>query len=136
MMFTKLMNARQVTIDATVLFADLRGYTGLSQSLAADVIPVVLDAFYDECAEAIWEGDGLLNKTMGDGLMAIFNFPIERDDHPSRAVCAARAVQRRWSSRQHALVEAASADGESIGVGVGIDSGQVNFGEFGRKYAI
>ena len=35
-----------------------------------------LDLFYDECAAAIWEYDGLLNKTIGDAIMAIFNFPI------------------------------------------------------------
>jgi class 3 adenylate cyclase len=134
MMFTKLMNARQVAIDATILFADLRGYTSLSLSPAAGAIPQVLDAFYDECAEAIWEGDGLLNKAMGDGVMAIFNFPIKCDDHPSQAIRAARAVQRAWSARHDAFVEAIGASGGSIGVGVGIDCGHVNFGEFGRTY--
>ena len=48
MMFTKIMKARQVTIDATVLFADLRGYTGLSQSRSSSAVSEVLDAFYDE----------------------------------------------------------------------------------------
>src|SRR5262245_11999138 len=79
LMFSRIMRARKVTIDATVLFADLRGYTSLSQSQSADTISGLLDAFYDECAEAIWEHDGLLNKTMGDAVMAIFNFPIRRD---------------------------------------------------------
>jgi class 3 adenylate cyclase len=61
MMFAKLMKARQVTIDTTVLFADLRGYTRLSQTKTSETISEVLDAFYDECAEAIWNRDGLLN---------------------------------------------------------------------------
>jgi class 3 adenylate cyclase len=82
MMFTKVMKARQVTIDATVLFADLRGYTLLSQSRSVGAISEMLDAFYDECAEAIWNHGGLLNKTMGDAIMAIFNFPIRQNDHP------------------------------------------------------
>jgi adenylate cyclase len=43
-----------------------------------------LDAFYDECAEAIWEHDGLLNKTIGDAIMAVFNFPIRQNDHAYR----------------------------------------------------
>ncbi len=45
MMFSRMMKARQVTIDATVLFADLRGYTGLSQSQSAVAVSEVLDAF-------------------------------------------------------------------------------------------
>src|SRR5438034_5292197 len=65
LMFTKVMKARQVTIDATVLFADLRDYTSLSQSRSAAAISEVLD----ECADAIWNHDGLLNKTMGDAVM-------------------------------------------------------------------
>jgi hypothetical protein len=59
--FRRVMKARNVTIDATVLFADLRGYTTASESLASSEIASTLDAFYDECAEAIWEHDGLLN---------------------------------------------------------------------------
>ena len=76
LMFTRVMKARKVSVDATVLFADLRGYAGLSQSLSPDAISGLLDTFYDECANAIWAYDGLLNKTIGDAVMAIFNFPI------------------------------------------------------------
>jgi len=134
LMFTKVMKARQVDIDATVLFADLRGYTGLSQSHSADAVSTLLDAFYDECAEAIWEHDGLLNKTMGDAVMAVFNFPIRRDDHPAQAVLAARAIQHRWRARRDALAESIGVDRRAMGVGVGIDAGRVSFGEFGRTH--
>jgi class 3 adenylate cyclase len=105
MMFTKVMKARQVEIDATILFADLRGYTGLSQSRSTGAISELLDAFYDECAEAIWEGDGIVNKTMGDAVMAVFNFPIGRDDHATQAVRAARAIQRRWSAKRESTID-------------------------------
>jgi adenylate cyclase len=134
MMFTKVMKARQVEIDATILFADLRGYTGLSQSQSQDAISALLDAFYDECAEAIWEGDGSVNKTMGDAIMAVFNFPIRRDDHAIEAVRAARAIQARWRAKRELLSKSLGAEGETIGVGVGIDSGKVNFGEFGHAH--
>src|SRR5581483_459720 len=103
LMFKTVMRARKITIDATVLFADLRGYTSLSQSQSPEAVSGLLDAFYDECAAAIWECDGLLNKTIGDAVMAIFNFPIGRDDHTRQAVLAARAIQQRWSARQQAL---------------------------------
>ena len=96
----------------------------------------MLDAFYDECAEAIWEHDGLLNKTMGDAVMAIFNFPIRRDDHPSSGgACAARAIQERWKARRDAIAQCGDRTEQGkIAVGVGIDSGEVSFGEFGRTH--
>jgi adenylate cyclase len=100
LMFTKVMKARKITIDATILFADLRGYTSLSQSQSSEAVSGLLDAFYDECARAIWERDGLLNKTIGDAVMAIFNFPINQSDHPRQAVLAAQDIQRRWSARR------------------------------------
>ena len=128
-MFAKLMKARQVTIDATVLFADLRGYTRLSQTKTSQTISEVLDAFYDECAEGIWKHDGLLNKTMGDAVMAIFNFPIRHTDHPRQAVLAAQDIQRRWTQRLGSLGNA-----QDVGIGVGIDCGEVSFGEFGRTH--
>src|SRR5207247_2189458 len=98
-MFTTVMKARKITIDATVMFADLRGYTSLSQSQSSDAVSGLLDAFYDESASAIWQHDGLLNKTIGDAVMAIFNFPMQRDDHARSAVLAARAIQKNWRSR-------------------------------------
>src|SRR5438552_14592820 len=61
--FTKIMRARNVTIDATVFFADLRGYTTLTQTLPPETMAALLDAFYDACGNAIWDHDGLLNKT-------------------------------------------------------------------------
>jgi adenylate cyclase len=134
MMFTKVMKARQVEIETTILFADVRGYTSLSQSRPQNEISEILDAFYDECAEAIWEGDGIVNKTMGDAIMAVFNFPINRDDHAIQAVRAAQAIQARWRARRELLSKSLEAGGETIGVGVGIDSGKVNFGEFGRAH--
>jgi class 3 adenylate cyclase len=133
MMFTKIMKARQVAIDATVLFADMRDYTGLSQSQSSSAVSEALDAFYDECAESIWDHDGLLNKTMGDAVMAIFNFPIRHDDHPRRALLAAQQIQERWTARRRTLGGGAATAG-TIAIGVGIDSGEVNFGEFGRSH--
>jgi class 3 adenylate cyclase len=133
LMFTKIMKARQVTINVSVLFADLRGYTGLSQSKSAGAVSEILDTFYDECAEAIWNHDGLLNKTMGDAVMAIFNFPIRQEDHPKQAVLAAREIQERWRQRLRSG-SARPTDEQGIGVGVGIDCGEVSFGEFGRTH--
>jgi len=134
LMFTRVMRARKIKIDVTVLFADLRGYTRLSQALPPEAMSGILDAFYDECAAAIWDQDGLLNKTIGDAVMAVFNFPIRRPDHARRALLAGRAIQARAGILQELIAQAPAHDGGPPGIGVGIDSGEVSFGEFGRSH--
>ncbi|MGA9956339.1 MAG: adenylate/guanylate cyclase domain-containing protein, partial [Bradyrhizobium sp.] len=103
MAFSKVMKARAVTIDATVMFADLRGYTALTQRIDQPALTSLLDAFYDDCASAIWRYDGLLNKTIGDAVLAIFNFPVRQEDHALEAVLAAREIQQRFSDRREEL---------------------------------
>jgi adenylate cyclase len=133
-MFERVMKARQIEIDATILFADLRGYTTLSQSQSSGAIASLLDAFYDVCGEAIWERDGIINKTMGDAVLAIFNFPMRRKDHAVQALAAARKIQERWRARREELSHTFGAEVAAIGVGIGLDTGKVNFGEFGRTH--
>ena len=98
-MFERVMKARQVELDATILFADLRGYTSLSQSQSSGAIAALLDAFYDVCGEAIWEHDGIINKTMGDAVLAVFNFPIKHQDHAARARSRPRGRSRSFGAR-------------------------------------
>ena len=133
-MFERVMKARQIEIDATILFADLRGYTSLSQSQSSGAIASLLDAFYDVCGEAIWERDGVINKTMGDAVLAIFNFPMRRKDHAVQALAAARKIQELWRARREELSHTFGAEVAAIGVGIGLDTGKVNFGELGRTH--
>lgn len=134
LMFSKVMKTTKITIDATILFADLRAFTRLSQSLSANEMGGVLDIFYDECAAAIWEQDGLLNKTIGDAVMAVFNFPIKQADHTRRAVLAAREIQRRCAAKRPDFDVLLGESGGTIGVGIGINCGELSFGEFGRSH--
>jgi len=139
LMFTRVMKARKVTIDATILFADLRSYTSLSQSLSSAEMGGLLDAFYDDCANAIWQFDGLLNKTIGDAVMAVFNFPIQQKDHARQAVRAAREIQRAFHARRAEFGGSSGASSDEgtaaeFGVGVGIHTGELSFGEFGRSH--
>jgi adenylate cyclase len=134
LMFTKVMRARKITIDATIMFADLRGYTSLSQSRSPDAISGLLDAFYDECANAIWAYDGLLNKTIGDAVMAVFNFPLQRDDHARNALLAAREIQNNWRERRDSLAGTLGLTAGELGIGIGIHSGELSFGEFGQSH--
>jgi len=134
MAFTRIMKARAVTIDATIMFADLRGYTALTQTVGQQGLSELLDTFYDDCAEAIWRHDGLLNKTIGDAVLAIFNFPVKQPDHAAQALLAARAIQQRFAERRDALLETIGTRDADLGIGIGIDSGETNFGEFGRSH--
>lgn len=132
--FSKVMKARSVTIDATVMFADLRGYTSLTQTIGGEALAAILDAFYDDCAAAIWHYDGILNKTIGDAVFAIFNFPVRQADHVAQAVMAAREIQERFGNRSAELLKAVGRDDVDIGVGIGLDCGKTNFGEFGHSH--
>lgn len=127
LMFKRVMKATKITIDATIMFADLRAYTKLSQSMSAASMAGMLDVFYDECAGAIWDHDGLLNKTIGDAVMAVFNFPIRQADHARQALLAAREIQRRVNVRKEKT-------GFDFGVGIGLQCGELSFGEFGHSH--
>lgn len=89
----------------------------------------IVSLFQDRCAQAIWAHDGIVNKQMGDGLMAIFNFPIVRKDHADVAILAAQEIQRNCAAALSGLVLEA-LPGRTLGVGVGIHSGEVQIGEF------
>lgn len=102
--------------------------------LDSDRMISILDAFYDECAGVIWDHDGLLNKTIGDAIMAIFNFPIRQKDHAAQAVRAAREMQHRWRKRRTDLLAKFELNDDHLCIGIGISSGNVNFGEFGQSH--
>ncbi|RJG43007.1 adenylate/guanylate cyclase domain-containing protein [Mesorhizobium sp. DCY119] len=127
--FRYVKKQRQISVSATILFADIRGYTDLSERMDPVVLGEIVSVFQDQCAQAIWAHDGIVNKQMGDGLMAIFNFPIKTERHAEAAVTAAIEIQRRCTS---ALAALASHRGEAdtVGVGVGVHTGQVEIGEF------
>ena len=79
------------------------------------------------------ERDGIVNKLIGDAVLAIFDFPIERDSHVENAVLSAIGLQERWASR------CSIGEGDSqmpIGVGVGIHTGTVAVGKWERRAPI
>jgi adenylate cyclase len=128
-MFKRIKKSSQIHVPLTILFADVRGYTSVSELLDTPEVIRLLAHFYEQCGEAVWERDGIVNKLIGDAVLAIFNFPIERDSHVENAVLSAIALQERWASRR------SIAGGDSqmpIGVGVGIHTGTVAVGDVGE----
>jgi adenylate cyclase len=135
LMFTRVMKARTIEVDVSVMFADLRGYTAGSRAMTSGAMAGLLDAFYDECADAIWEQDGMINKTLGDAVMALFGFPVRHEDHAERAIHAALGIQERCGGPDGLLAGLSQSMGDgAIGVGIGIDAGEITFGEFGRAH--
>jgi adenylate cyclase len=125
--FSAVKKAKQIVTRATVLFADVRGYTGLSQTLDATVVTQMLGEFYEHCAQEVWAADGIINKLIGDAVLAVYNFPIAQEDHVEHAVQSAIGLQKRCAG-----LRAVSPDGdEDIGVGVGIHTGDISIGEIG-----
>jgi adenylate cyclase len=131
-MFTKVKRRKQIIVPATVLFADLRGYTAMSQQAESAEVVEMLHGFADECATAIWARDGIVNKFIGDAMLAIFNFPIVRDDHVQQAVLAAQDIQHQWAERSSLPI--ARGDAAAIGLGIGIHTGLASIGEIGTAY--
>src|SRR5215470_9945928 len=133
-MFTKVKRKKQLIIPATIFFADLRGYTNLSQGTDSEEVVGMLHEFYDECAAAVWERDGIVNKFIGDAVLAIFNFPIMREDHVRQAVLAATELQKKCSDNEKLM--RINGDGKAcpVGVGVGIHTGLASVGEVGTAY--
>lgn len=130
-MFTTVKRRKQIIVASTVLFADLRGYTALSQQAESADMLDMLHGFTDECAEAVWARDGIINKFIGDAMLAIFNFPIVREDHVQQAVLAAQDIQRRWAKRSG---QASAGTASSLGLGIGIHTGMASIGEIGTAY--
>ena len=130
-MFEKVMKRKQVPVPITVLFADIRGYTDLSQHTEPEQLNGLLHRFYDHCSAAIWEQDGIINKFIGDAVLAIFNFPLTRKEHVQNAVNAAVQLQKNC---QHLKEEIGFREIHSLGVGIGIHTGECFMGEVGTTY--
>jgi adenylate cyclase len=133
-MFTKVKRKKQIMIPAPLLFADLRGYTNLSESIGETQTVEMLHRFYDACSSAVWERDGIVNKFSGDALLAIFGFPIVREDHPRQAVLAGLEIQKRCLEDAGLVTVSGEGTPEPIGIGIGIHTGQASIGEVGTAY--
>ena len=130
-MFTKVKKRKQIEVPTTILFADLRGYTQLSQNIDASTMNEVLHSFYDYSSNAVWENEGIVNKFIGDAVLAIFNFPLVRKDHVQKAVNAAIQLQKQCRDLKDKI---GLNDEHKLGIGIGIHTGTCNIGEVGNSY--
>ena len=133
--FRRVKKHRHISATASILFADIRGYTRLSERMDPIELSNVISVFQDQCAQGIWAHDGIVNKQMGDGLMAIFNFPIKVERHAEAAMLAALDIQRRCKAALVPRVKHLDEAAETLGVGVGVHTGQVEIGEFSTAHS-
>jgi adenylate cyclase len=123
----KLGGANQI---ATVLFADIRGFTRLSALLDPEEVVAILNEYFGEMTEIIFEHGGTLDKFIGDGLMALFGAPYASPDDPINAVRAAVAMQQRMETlKEHFRPK--KGGGKAVRIGVGIYTGLVTVGYVG-----
>jgi adenylate cyclase len=116
-------------MDVTVLFSDLRGFTTFAEARDPEEVIEVLNRYLTAMSEAILDHDGTLVAYMGDGIMAVFGAPVPSEDHPDRALAAARAMLRRLDEFNAWVRERGLGDGFKMGIG--LHSGPVMSGNVG-----
>ncbi|MCX5830701.1 MAG: HAMP domain-containing protein [Deltaproteobacteria bacterium] len=111
--------------EATVLFADVRGFTAYSETREPEAIVEDLNEYFGIITRHILEHGGYVDKFIGDAVMGVFCLPISQNDHAERAVRAAIAMQRELQQG------AGSKNVLLTKIGIGINSGMLVSGNLG-----
>lgn len=113
--------------EVTVVFCDLRGFTAFTEATEPEEAMNVLREYHAALGKLIFKYEGTLDKYAGDGVMILFNAPIQFEDHTERAVKMAVEMRdtigpltERWRNRGH-----------SLGFGIGIALGYATLGQVG-----
>jgi adenylate cyclase len=113
---------------ATVLFADIRGFTSMSENMAAAVVLQMLNEYFEVMVEVAFKHEGTIDKFVGDEIMVLWGAPVVHEDDPGRAVSAGLDMQK-------ALVEFnCTREDEglpSIEIGIGVNTGPLVAGYIG-----
>ena len=120
----QMMEPKDLT--ATVLFADINGFTRLAEQLPPREVNMVLNAFFSQMTDIIFKYGGTLDKFIGDALMAVFGAPMEKRDDPERAVLAAQEMMK---SLQAMMKQTDSS--KRFTIRIGINTGRVVAGNIG-----
>lgn len=114
----------------TVLFADIRGFTRISEHASPEKIVHLLNKYFSAMTDIIFAHGGTLDKYLGDGLMALFGAPTATSKDAGNALSAAVAMQRRMMGINEELKAEGFAE---IGVGMGLHTGEVTVGYIGSE---
>ncbi|MFN2243475.1 MAG: adenylate/guanylate cyclase domain-containing protein, partial [Anaerolineae bacterium] len=108
--------------QVTILFADISGYTALSETMDAEELSELMNALWERIDAVIVEHGGHIDKHSGDGVMALWGVDVVRENDPDRAIRAALAMQA-------ALTEVKA--GHNINMRIGLSTGPVLLGTLG-----
>ncbi|MBM4301030.1 MAG: hypothetical protein FJ121_05800 [Deltaproteobacteria bacterium] len=111
----------------TVLFADIRNFTTLSESMAPEAVVEVLNTYFTEMVDLVFKYQGTLDKFVGDALMAVFGVPLPLPQAANHAVECALAMQRHLRQMQ------AAGQTPIQGMRIGINTGEAIVGNIGSN---
>jgi adenylate cyclase len=117
--------------EITVLFADIHGFAGLSESSTPEVVARLMQRVFTEMAEAVVNHHGTIDKFIGDAIMAFWNAPDDDHEHARRALAAAQDIQRRMAALAPFCEELGLLP---IKVGIGLETGLALVGNFGSLH--
>jgi adenylate cyclase len=118
---------------ATILMADLRGFTSISERLPAEEVVAMINIYLETMTEIIQKYQGTIDEFIGDGILVIFGAPILRPDDPRRAVACAVEMQLAMTSVNERNRQAGYPE---VALGIGINTGEVVMGNIGSKKRI
>jgi adenylate cyclase len=123
--------------EVSVLFSDIRSYTTLTESLAAEDVVMMLNEYFETMVEAVFNYKGTLDKYIGDAIMAVFGSPLPIPDHAWMAVQTAIDMRHRLQEFNIKRIEKLKPQNQkeldmaTIKIGIGINSDTVISGNIG-----
>lgn len=116
--------------EVTILFADIRNFTSISERLDPEDVVGLLNTYYPQIINAVFRHQGMLDKFIGDAILAVFGVPTRRPDDPLRAARAALDIRKQI----HTLNKEREQKKQiGIEIGIGITSGTVISGNIGSE---
>lgn len=120
------------SVQVTVLFSDIRNFTTISEKLNAHEVVEMLNAYFSRTTEPILAEGGMVNKFIGDAVMAIFGSPVRHPDHARRALRAALQMKKEAEDFKQWMRERFPDRGlPEFGIGIGVHSGEAVIGDIG-----
>jgi predicted ATPase/class 3 adenylate cyclase len=116
--------------NVTILFADLTGYTSLSERMDSEEIFELIQRYIHLLVNCVYKYEGIVDKLTGDGLMALFGAPIMHENNAERACLAALDMQKDVSQLSHELFPQL---GQDLRMHIGLNSGEVVVGGIGSN---
>ena len=114
--------------DCTFLFTDVRGFTAMSERLEPEQVVLIMNKALTAQASAVMKNGGMVDKYIGDAMMAIFGAPLDMEDHPAAALQCAKDIQQNMKEMNSELSEMGL---DPVHIGIGINTGPAIVGNMG-----